>query len=268
MKDTRIALVIQNSIAGNFEENLHSSIRFIEKAGKQNVDIIVFPEMNLTGYDSGKTVHKIARPLDSKLLRILSDLSLKYHIGILAGMARKHENNVFASHLVVLPDGTVDLYDKIHTAPFEKKYFSQGDLPRVFNSKTLCFGIQLCYDAHFPSLSTFMALRGCEMIFIPHASPKGTSKEKFESWMRHLTARAFDNGIFISACNQVGDNQNGLNFPGIAVVIGPDGKVLSKKLSDTEKMLTIQITKHQLALVRNHKMRYFLPNRRNDLALG
>ncbi len=70
-------------------------------------------------------------------------------------------------------------------------------------------GIQLCYDAHFPELSTRMAVNGADIIFMPHASPRGTPSQKLTSWLRHLTARAFDNGVFIVACNQNGDNQKG-----------------------------------------------------------
>jgi predicted amidohydrolase len=50
--------------------------------------------------------------------------------------------------------------------------------------------------------------------------------EKFESWMRHLPARAFDNGVFVGACNPVGENGAGLSFPGVALLLGPDGRLM------------------------------------------
>jgi N-carbamoylputrescine amidase len=74
--------------------------------------------------------------------------------------------------------------------------------------------------------------------------------------MRHLTARAFDNGLFIVACNQTGNNQKGLQFPGVAVIIGPDGEVISKKVSDEEGILIADLNADDLAKVRNHRMRY------------
>ena len=126
-------------------------------------------------------------------------------------------------------------------------------------------GIQLCYDAHFPELSTRMAVDGVDIIFMPHASPRGTPQEKFDSWMRHLTARAFDNGVFIVACNQVGENQKGLDFPGLAVVVGPSGNILTEKTTGREAMLVTDLKAEELSAIRDHKMRYFLPNRRPEL---
>jgi predicted amidohydrolase len=129
----------------------------------------------------------------------------------------------------------------------------------------LTFGIQLCYDAHFPELSTRMALNGADVIFIPHASPRGTPEDKYHSWLRHLKARAFDNSVFIVAVNQVGDNGNGLAFPGIAVAISPSGEVMDKKLCENEDMLVVELKEDLLTRVRSSFMHFFLPNRRKDL---
>ena len=131
------------------------------------------------------------------------------------------EGCFFASHLVATPDGVVQVYRKTHIAPPEKQIFSSGQTAPLFEINGVRFGIQLCYDAHFPELSTRMAVNGADLIFFPHASPRGTPEGKLQSWMRHLSARAFDNGLFVAAVNQTGDNGLGLSFPGMAVVIGP-----------------------------------------------
>jgi N-carbamoylputrescine amidase len=110
-----------------------------------------------------------------------------------------------------------------------------------------------------------MAVQGADIIFIPHASPRGSSQEKYQSWMRHLTARAFDNGIVIAAVNQTGDNTRGLIFPGLALVIGPDGNIISKFIDPNERLHIVDIDLDLLDRVRSHRMRYFLPNRRTDL---
>ncbi len=268
MKDTRIALVLQNSIPGAFDTNLAGCRHFISKAAKKKSDIIVFPEMNLTGYVSGRELQQIARPLTDALKNTLLAMSKEFNIIVLAGLARteEHSGHIFACHTVSFPDGSFFLYDKIHIAPFEKICCSHGNKVPLFSSPTITFGIQLCYDAHFPCLSTAMALKGADIIFMPHASPRGSSMEKKKSWLRHLTARAFDNGIFIAACNQAGSNKKGLEFPGVALVIGPDGNIISQRLSNNrEAMLVTDLRQTSLEDVRTHKMKYFLPNRRDDL---
>ena len=163
------------------------------------------------------------------------------------------------------PSDLLGSYRKIHIAPPERNIFSSGNNIPLFEIHSVKFGVQLCYDAHFPELSTCMAVEGADIIFLPHASPRGTPDEKFNSWMRHLTARAFDNGLYIIACNQAGNNQSGLQFPGVAVVIGPEGYVIDKQLSDKDGILVADLKSEDLKAVRDHRMRYFLPNRRPDI---
>ncbi len=262
----KAALIVQNCIAGDYKKNLESSISFISKASQKGADIIVFPEMNLTGYVAGSDIISISKTINEEIVNLFSGLAKDYKIAILAGLAEKtSSNNIYASHLVFNPDGTYGIYRKIHTAPYEKDFFTPGNKVVVFNSNGFIFGVQLCYDAHFPELSLSMALKKADVIFIPHASPRGSSQQKYDSWTRHLRARAFDNGLYIAACNQTGNNSMGLVFPGISILIGPDGNIIYKSIDETEGIHFINIEKDALRHVRSHKMRYFLPHRRNDL---
>ena len=83
--------------------------------------------------------------------------------------------------------------------------------------------------------------------------------------MRHLPARAFDNGLYVVACNQTGDNQNGLNFPGLTVILDPAGRIIAKDTAGKENIVFADLKAAELEKVRGHRMRYFLPNRRTDL---
>jgi N-carbamoylputrescine amidase len=85
--------------------------------------------------------------------------------------------------------------------------------------------------------------------------------------MRHLPARAYDNGLFIVACNQTGDNGKGLEFPGLAIIIDPSGEIVGRNVSGEEGIVVTDLLSDRLRYVRNHRMRYFLPNRRSDLNL-
>jgi N-carbamoylputrescine amidase len=187
-------------------------------------------------------------------------------ITILAGMAEQDtQDRVFASHLVVTPQGVAGIYRKIHIAPPEGNIFTAGNAVPLFEINGVKFGIQLCYDVHFPQLSTRMAIEGADVIFMPHASPRGTPQEKFTSWMRHLPARAFDNGLYVVACNQTGNNQSSLDFPGLAVILDPAGRIVGKDIDGKENIIIADLKAEKLASVRDHRMRYFLPNRRTDL---
>lgn len=266
MHDIRIAAVIFNSIVNRPHDNLARMAHWVEQARRQGVQLICFPELTVTGYSTRPEIKDSAEPVPGTISGRVKEMACEHQIVILAGMAEKDEKGrVFASHLVVTPEEISGVYRKIHIAPPERRVFSPGDTVPLFETAGIKMGIQLCYDAHFPELSTRMALGGADVIFMPHASPRGTPQEKLNSWTRHLTARAFDNGVFIVACNQAGRNQKGLEFPGLAVVIGPSGNILREKATDRDSMLIVDLKADDLADVRNHKMRYFLPNRRPEL---
>jgi N-carbamoylputrescine amidase len=266
MKNIRIAAVIFNSVVGRVGANLDRMLPWIKKAKKEGADLICFPELNVTGYCTDPAIRESAESIPGPISQQLEHMARTHQMVILAGMAEKDSNGrLFASHLVITPAEIAGIYRKLHIAPPEQPLFSQGKQVPLFNILGVKLGIQLCYDAHFPELSTRMAVDGADVIFMPHASPRGTPQKKLNSWMRHLSARAFDNGVFIVACNQVGENQMGLTFPGLAVAIGPSGNILEDHITDKESMLVIDLKADDLADVREHRMRYFLPNRRPDL---
>lgn len=266
MKDIRIAAVIFHSPAGKTRYNLDRMVRWIKDAKKKGAALICFPEMNVTGYSIHQDINDAAEPIPGPITRDLLDLATCENIVILSGMAEKDQKGrIFASHVVVKPDGDISVYRKLHIAPPERTVYTPGNDVPLFEVHGVKFGIQLCYDAHFPELSTRMAIKGADLIFIPHASPKGTPDEKYKSWMRHIPARAYDNSLFIIACNQTGENEKGLCFPGIAMVIGPSGDIIEKNITGREGMIIADLKADDLARVRNHNMRFFLPNRRPEL---
>ena len=266
MKDIRIAAVTFNSAVNRTRDNLDRMLPWIKQASKKGANLICFPELNITGYSTKPGIKTCAESIPGPISERLVQMANECQIVILAGMAEKDEKGrIFASHLVVTPQNISGVYRKIHIAPPERNILSPGNSVPLFKVEGFKLGIQLCYDAHFPELSTRLAVDGADIIFMPHASPRGTPNEKFNSWMRHLTARAFDNSVFIVACNQNGNNLNGLQFPGVAVVINPSGKILEKNTAKEDSILIADLLGDSLEAVRGHRMRYFLPNRRPEV---
>lgn len=269
MQNIRIAAITCQSIVGEIDRNLAETKTWAHKASQAGADLVCFPELNITGYCNRPEMAEIAQPIPGRVSIELGLLAAEEDIIVLAGMARSNPKGpAYASHCVFHPDGRVEIYDKLHIAPPEKNTFAPGQRIPVFQAKGVTFGIQLCFDAHFPELSTAMTGLGAEVIFLPHASPRGKAAEKHLSWLRHLTARAFDNSVFIVACNQIGENCNGLEFPGNAMVIGPSGEVLAKDTLPRASMLMADLKAEDLEAVRNHPMRHFFPHRRPDLYGG
>lgn len=258
-RDIRIAAVVAQCPVGRIRENLERVDHYAKKALAKNAKIVVFPEMNLTGYSVSGKAPPIA--LDSPHCKKVARIAKDHGVTLLCGMAEAGDNgHVYATHLAAFSDGNICAYRKIHINPAEKSVFSPGSEVPVFDADGFCFGIQLCYDGHFPELSTLMALAKAHVLFMPHASPRGSAQDKEQSWMRHLCARAFDNGVYVVAVNQSGENNDGLDFPGLAMVFDPLGRVTAKH-SGGEGMLVADLSAEHFNKVRGHRMRYFLPHR-------
>ena len=266
MRSLTTAIAVFNARVGRTSENLEKTVRFVEQAAGKGADVVCFPEMNITGYSNHPDMVQQAESIPGPSTERLAALSRKKNILILAGLAETDtRGRLYASQAVIAPDGLMGVYRKLYIAPPEKALYTAGQGISVFNYKGIRFGIQLCYDAHFPELSTRMAAMGATLLFVPHASPRGKAVDKHRSWLRHLPARAYDNSLFVVACNQTGGNAKGLTFPGNAMVIGPTGHVLKKWVSGKEALHVCRLQAEELRRVRDNRMHFFLPNRRPEL---
>jgi N-carbamoylputrescine amidase len=266
MQNLRIAVVVCQVPFGEIEDNLVRTGLWVERATQAGAKLVCFPELNVTGYCNHTDITALAQPISGPAGTRLSALAQASGLIILAGLAEYNPTGLpFATHGVFWPDGKTDVYRKLHLAPNETAFFSPGQDVPVFEATQATFGIQLCYDGHFPELATAMTQKGVQIIFMPHASPRGDAAAKHQSWLRHLPARAYDNSVFVVACNQWGTNGRGLAFPGNAVVVAPSGNILAKRVEDEEGILVVDLKAEDLEAVRTHAMRHFFPNRRPEL---
>jgi predicted amidohydrolase len=273
MKDIKIALIIFKSEKDK-KKNLEKMALIAKNAKNKGADIVCFPELNITGYSLDERIKKEAESIPGFSSDVVLKIAQKEKIVILAGMPEtisekisKKDEKIFISQICADPDKKeIGVYRKIHISPFEKKIFSHGDKIEVFETKNVKFGIQLCYDAHFPELSSAMTHKGAELIFIPHASPMKTPEEKLSSWMRHMPARAYDNSVFIAACNLTGEYKKDMIFPGVVLALNPEGKIIAKKTEyNKEDMLLCTLKASDINEIKKSKIKYFFPNRREEI---
>ena len=267
MKDIRVAAVCMNSSPGEIDRNLGTIRSFILKASDKGAETICFPELCFTGYILEKPERACPPSLFKEASERILEMAKMHGMVVMAGIIEVKDKGErpYISQIVAGPQGILGIYRKTHLSPPEKASYRQGEEIGVYRCTHLTFGVQLCYESHFPELSTLMALRGAEAIFMPHASPRGNPEEKTESWLRHLPGRAFDNGLYVIACNQVRETKEGLSFPGVVLALSPSGKTLAKYCGKEEKMVLVDMRARELSEIRNHRMRYFLPSRRPEL---
>ncbi len=266
MKDTRLAAVSMQSEFGCVEKNITRIESFVKEGSVQGVDMICFPELSVTGYTIRENPELYAEPIPGPISDRIVRLARENKVFIIAGVLEKAEcSKPYISQIVGGPDGIIGVHRKTHLSPQEKGIYSPGHEIKTFTHNNINFGIQLCYETHFPEISTIMALQGAEAIFFLYASPNGEPEEKRNSWLRNISARAFDNGVFIVACNQVGKNGLGLSFPGVIMILNPAGKIRHQYVGREEKMVIAELKEKDLTEIREHRMKYFIGSRRPEL---
>jgi predicted amidohydrolase len=266
MDDLKAAAVCLNAVPGAVEENLDRIQSWVTAAAAEGADIVCFPEFSATGYIQRRPLDVYNEGDSEEVISRLIRMAQEAHLLVIAGVIEiRGGDKPFITQVIAGPEGLVRLYRKTHLGPPERDIYEAGDNIEVCPYLNTTLGVQLCYEAHFPEISTIMALMGADVIFIPHASPRGTPEEKLQSWMRHLPTRAFDNSVFLVACNLVGKYEAGLSFPGVACVWGPDGRVLATYAGLEEKIIFAELKGDLLQNIRRHRMKYFIPHRRPRL---
>jgi len=262
----RVAAVVMQSSVGKTSDNLVRIESFVREAAAKGVQLICFPEASITGYTIEKVIRTYAEPVPGPSSDVLVRLSKSTGLTILSGLIERGEGgDLFISHLVATPQGLGDVYRKLHLAPNEESAYSQGNELPTYRYGDMTFGIQLCYDTHFPEVTTILTLKGMEILFLPYASPRETPKEKRDRWLRYLSARAYDNSIFVVACNQVGCSGKGVTFPGVALILDPKGRIMAEACGDVETIAIADLTAKDIEDVRRSDMGFFLRRRRPEI---
>ena len=267
MQDLRIAMVQMNSRVADCDGNLATIARFTGEAAARDVDIVCFPELCVCGYNAGDTSTPDPEPLQGDSLRRLEEISRDHDVTLLAGFLERASSGIaYNTQVICGPEGYVGHYRKTHVPDVEIGTFCHGDALPVFDHAKARFGIEICYDSHFPEVSTLLANKGAEVIFLPHASPQETPEEKHSRWMRYIPARAYDNNVFVAICNHVGDNGAGRTFAGVTFVCDPLGVVIAEVGSGTEEeMVVADLRASDIAGSRRETTMFFRHFRRPEM---
>ncbi|MEW5958280.1 MAG: nitrilase-related carbon-nitrogen hydrolase [Chloroflexota bacterium] len=269
MQDISVAAVNFRAEFGQTEANLNRIKHWTTRLAQQGAEIICFPEMSLCGYERTEAVDAAARPIPGRATDRLTAIAAEAGVTLLVGLAEvdAHKRR-FISQVVVTPQGLAGVYRKTHLNLPERDIFAAGDEPGVFDHPRCTFGVQLCYDAHFPELSTLQALAGAEILFVASASPRDDPPVKKERMLRYLPARAYDNGCYLVACNLVGHGARGQSFAGVALILNPKGEVMAEAVGWEEGFALARLHGHELERLRRTRMGYFLAHRRPELYAG
>ena len=237
----RIALAQINSVVGDLAGNANRVTARIEEAKSQNVDLVLFPELIVTGYPPEDL---LLRPGFVRAAeRTLEEIARSCR-GIAALVGTPHFDRDLFNVCAVCAGGEVKaLYRKRFLPNYgvfdEERYFASGrDLILLELGKTL-IGPTVCEDMWQPGPpATDLSLAGAELVTNISASPYHVGKEREREEM--FVTRARDNSCFVAFCNAVG-GQDELIFDGHSCLIDDEGNVLARAPGFEEALLVVDV---------------------------
>lgn len=218
------AVVNMPGVWGDKQANIDAMEKFIIEAGEKGVDILVFPETVLTGYEWKKPENDpyyqesgvamqvaLAETIPGPTTNYFSQYAKQYGMYIIFGMTEKEDEpiydmtdggteKVYNSAAILYPDGTIDSYQKMHRAGYESKWSVCGDTPYMFETQWGKIGIDICRDGHFyPELGRYYAAMGCTMLIHPTATTGNP-------WYRETRIGSYTDrdGMAAITCNLLG----------------------------------------------------------------
>jgi predicted amidohydrolase len=192
--------------------------------------IVIFPELNLTGYMPRDDLFGQAETVSSPIIKAVVRLAKDTKKDIVFGAPMKGERLpgiVYNSCLLAAGTGKLFRYDKMYLptfGPFEESvFFAEGKGVVVGDGRHARIGLMICYDMFFPELAKLETLLGAQILVNISAAPT-TSRPFFR---RVMPGRAVENAIFVAYCNMVGVHGS-LVFGGGSVLYGPRGEEIAR----------------------------------------
>jgi Predicted amidohydrolase len=244
----RIALAQVDAVLGDVAANVERAERAIEQANSEGADLVVFPELSLTGFSVGDVDEDVSMPLDDERLTGLAE---KARGGVLLGFpeAQAHGLHTYNSAGYFEGGKLVHVHRKLYLPNYsifeERKHFLPGQTSRAYpvlggkhRAATL-----ICNDAWQPQLAFLSTQDGALIMIVPAASAQSMFPERYDSrdyWLgiTRFYGRMYQ--LYVVFVNRVGV-EGQLKFWGGSHVVDPWGDVIAEAKEHEEQLLTVTI---------------------------
>jgi predicted amidohydrolase len=243
----RVALAQMEVAIGRPEENLSQATEMARRAADAAADLLLLPELWLTGYDLEAT-ERHTREFPEWLER-WAELARQFKMAM-AGSVLANDPAGRPTNTAILLSSEGQLvghYRKIHLFGTlgEVQHLVPGDETPSFALPWGTVALAICYDLRFPELFRRYADQGAELVLLPSEWPL----RRLEHWRILLRARAIENQWYLLACNSVGRGPGETVFAGHSAVVGPWGELLVEG-GEQADLLLAEIDLEEVARVR------------------
>ena len=247
-----------DSVLGDLSRNIKKHIEFVQKAKEGGADLVVFPELSLTGYSVKDSNWDLAlRTADAHQLKPLIDASKG--ISVVAGCVEESADYGIYNSALLIEQGTVrSVHRKVYLPTYgmfeEQRYFSPGESVRAFDCSLGRIGVLVCEDLWHLPLPYLLAQDGAQTIIGISASPTRLAGEQAKPQNSQVNSeqhRAYARLLssYVAFCNRVGF-EDGVNFWGGSEVVAPNGDVVVQAAMFDEAIVFAEIKEQEVRRAR------------------
>ena len=223
--------IVQMSSNKDSKKNLENIFKYLDKAKSEKSELVVFPELILTGH---LNKNKSAIEKDDPKILELAKYANKNQMYIYFGFAEKKDNEYFNSSMLLGPEGILGIYRKVHLNKEDRAWASEGNEWKFVDTKIGRIGMLIGYDSVFPESARCLGLYGCDIVLCSSAQKgvfthghKGSKiRQNYPIPMNadpnhwnHFRIRGGENNIYFLFSN-ISDRKN--NYLGKSGIFGPD----------------------------------------------
>ena len=246
-------------VNGDIQKNLRHIGVSLAAAG--DADIVVFPEMAVTGYLPAEQIQELAETIPGPSFNLLAEYARHERTALAAGMAELDVATGLRYNTLVVINSKGQLvmrYRKTHLWTGEEAWATPGSKINVAMCDGIVLGGWICYDTRFPEVARLLALSGAQVAAVSSAW-LGPAEE----WELAVRSRAMDNNMFVVAANLQGKTGGGEQLNGDSIIVGPSGTVLARTRPGMDEVVLAEVDMGEIATRR--KRLPLLMHRRKDL---
>ena len=241
----RIVLAQINNVVGDVDGNIEKIKKVLYKFKDDEIDLVVFSELVISGYPPEDLVLK--QSFVEKCwfgLQEIIKITAKYNLGTIVSLPVIEDFKLYCSAVLVDSGKVLGFAKKVNLPNYsvfdEKRLFSRGPEPEIYNFRGIKVGIPICEDIWNENVINILKKKGCEIVISPNGSP--FDKYKRSERITIINSRVKESGLPFLYVNQVG-GQDELVFDGSSLIVNPDATIIEQGPCWEESFLVAEYNK-------------------------
>jgi len=268
MSEFKIAVAQMDCVPGDVAANLDRAEAFVASAVRQGARIVVLPECGTTGYFVDGDIRDLAEPIPGPTTRRLEEIAHRHSAYVVIGVVERDGGTYYNASVLVSPTrGLLGRYRKVHLFSAEKRVFTPGDEPAIFDTEFGRVALTICYDLVFPEYIRTLALRGVALIL--NSTDWITDDwQTRRGWSGDVVSalaatRALENTTHVAMADRTGI-EGGWKCLGYSCIAAPSGAYLAR-IEEGEGLAIAAVSLDSPEWEKWRGIATYLPDRRVEL---